>query len=744
MLGGRLAAAVGLVHAYVAGADLPIHCLSGDAEGTWEFALGPSSEIRSSCGHSHPDNSMHEPLLQEWPAKPLSSVTVDLLPGGSVQGTGQSGTWTMVSDEAMEVNVAGKQLLAFFGFRPLPADGGGMHLPVLMQKRYSRCNETVMGWYRDGNRESWGCWYGRRVDGGGTRSFLQRRVRKMGQHGTSSALRRNMKQRTELPAALDWRNVSGTNWVDQPVQQSMCGGCYAIAATQMLSARNRVAQGNPSLEAFSAAFPMYCSEYTEGCEGGYPFLATKWSEDVGLLPESCAPWTSEGSCKVQCEPSKLAPNTRFRAANHRYLTAGEDEILEELNRGGPLAVSFKSDHDLLEYTGGIWVPPEMSPDDAGRDGDFLAPTHSALLVGYGTDPSSGPYWIVQNAWGSAWGEKGSFRINRDVARGRGMESLVVAADVVKDERPQILDAFKSNLATSGSLSFASLSMTTRTAARGHRGQPLCRVPPAGSDDQEIIVRLDSDSNFRGLSFGKSAGTETAVQCAGSAPSTCRPQSSDTDLPDCDSLEGCNCDLHGQQLPFPGMRALADKVVLMCNSAASSVQVLMIGLGGGAISSYIRDSCPRERLTLENVEKDGRVAGLASKFFGFQEDSQSTLEINDGLSAVLHRSPGAYDAVLVDCFAGKDRVPEGCRSKEFLGAARALLKADGLLIQNIWGHSSASTEVENDYKETIDSYTSVFGQAPYKEVAFNVSQSLEYILYGVNGKKWSSLIATEDD
>jgi spermidine synthase len=245
-----------------------------------------------------------------------------------------------------------------------------------------------------------------------------------------------------------------------------------------------------------------------------------------------------------------------------------------------------------------------------------------------------------------------------------------------------------------------------------------------------------------LSFGLSAGTETAVQCAGEVPDGCRPSSKPENLAECSSLDSCGCDLHGQELPFSGMQAIAEKVVLMCNSAGSAVRILMIGLGGGAISSYIRDRCPAGQLTLDNVEKDGRVAGLASKFFGFKEDDKSTLQITDGLSAVLHGAQHEYDAVLVDCFAGKDRVPESCRDAQFLGAAKQLLKPDGLVMQNIWGHSSASTDVENDFQSTVGTYAQVFGQAPRKEVVLDVPQALQYMLYGLQGQRWSSLLPAE--
>jgi spermidine synthase len=198
-----------------------------------------------------------------------------------------------------------------------------------------------------------------------------------------------------------------------------------------------------------------------------------------------------------------------------------------------------------------------------------------------------------------------------------------------------------------------------------------------------------------------------------------------------------------------MKALAEKVVLMCLSSADPVRVLLIGLGGGAISSYLQDRCPAGRLTLENVEKDGRVAKLASQFFGFHaDDERNTVDVADGLSAVHKRSAGAgtYDAVLVDCFAGQDRVPIGCRSGEFFQAAHALLKAEasggGALLQNIWGRSSASQEVGADFNATVAANAAAFGRPPRREVVFDAPQSLEYILAGIRGEKWGDLIAPE--
>jgi len=515
-------------------ADLPVHCPEDTLLGDWEFVLSAPSDVRSSCGHTRPDDGS-APTAGQW-AQSGEKVELTLASmNRAMLASGEQVFWTAVSDAGMSLSLPGRELFAFGKFDPLPADVGVGHVPLSLSERHSHCRETSVGWWRSADRTKFGCYVGRRTDKDSTlvslgeqaedglmsakaldqasmteqaqegallwSSFMQSRVvaainkrqrlwtastyaswagktdrqlrlmlgsgrargeplllpaswaaawshphrirRRFAGIASSSELRRG--------ASLDWRMaLNGASALDEPMAQFRsdrdehpCGGCYAIAATRMLSARHRIAQGNASLPGFSISFPMYCSEYTQGCNGGFPFLTAKFGEDVGLLPESCAPYTVSGSCAVSC--SKQDVQQRLRAANHRYLTkpggiAAED-IMEEL-ASGPIAVSFDARQDLKLYKGGVYRSPtsgeELAMVQAAGASSWLPVTHAVLLVGFGTDTKTGAdYWLMQNSWGQEWGEQGYFRILREDPSLQG--ALYVVADVVPDDRPSIMD-----------------------------------------------------------------------------------------------------------------------------------------------------------------------------------------------------------------------------------------------------------------------------------------------------------------
>jgi len=241
---------------------------------------------------------------------------------------------------------------------------------------------------------------------------------------------------------FDWRNKDGTNFLEQVVTQGDCGSCYTISTLHMLTARNKIRANSISEPSFSVSFPLYCSEYNQGCDGGYGFLQSKWNEDVGLVPASCAPFsTGGGSCKVtaNCDLG----SKRYRAHNHHYIGGyygGSDPetIRQELVEKGPLVLSFEPKEDFMYYKQGVY---KSSPQKIHQEWQQV--DHAVLLIGYGSEKSQ-QYWTLQNSWGSDWGEDGYFRMARGSDES-GIESIAVSAEVIEEESNPVLENFIAEL-----------------------------------------------------------------------------------------------------------------------------------------------------------------------------------------------------------------------------------------------------------------------------------------------------------
>ena len=65
--------------------------------------------------------------------------------------------------------------------------------------------------------------------------------------------------------------------------------------------------------------------------------------------------------------------------------------------------SFNVLPDFVNYDGGIY-----NAEDCSERAVF---TQTLLIIGYGEENGQ-KFWIVQNSWGTSWGEKGFARISR--------------------------------------------------------------------------------------------------------------------------------------------------------------------------------------------------------------------------------------------------------------------------------------------------------------------------------------------
>ncbi|CAH8620869.1 unnamed protein product [Dicrocoelium dendriticum] len=438
-------------------ADTPANCTYEDAHGRWLFEI---------C--NHPNNcSGHAKEKQVMDL--LYPNLVDV-----VSGYGNGGYWTLIYNQGFEVTVAHRKWLVMFAFGP---DGE------------SFCDQGIPGWSHDSLLRQWRWFSARKVD------TLHRRIVHKSKVGNADSVDldqfyrtdlsfinqinsvqnswtathypelerytlRELRRRTggdksafpkplklkqptsspellqaidHLPEEFDWRYPSGGQ--PSPItpvrDQSSCGSCYAFASAAALEARVRIWSNFTRLPILSPQDVVDCSPYSEGCDGGFPYLIVgKYAEDYGIPEESCNPYTG---VKSDICPTKRNCS-RYYATNYHYLggyygACSEHLMKLELVTNGPFPVGFEVYDDFIHYRSGVYSHTTLK-NPLTRFDPFEMTNHAVMLVGYGFDKKLKlPYWIVKNSWGPSWGEDGYFRILRGSDE-CSIESLGVAFDPV--------------------------------------------------------------------------------------------------------------------------------------------------------------------------------------------------------------------------------------------------------------------------------------------------------------------------
>lgn len=113
------------------------------------------------------------------------------------------------------------------------------------------------------------------------------------------------------------------------------------------------------------------------------------------------------------------------------------------------------------------------------------------------------------------------------------------------------------------------------------------------------------------------------------------------------------------------------------------RVLIVGLGGGTIPSFLRKHYPK--MAIDVVDIDPKVVEVAKRFFGFREDSAMRAHVADGRK-FIEQNRGRYDIVFLDAF-GAENIPYHLATVEFLQAVRRALTPEGIVVANVWSRYS---------------------------------------------------------
>jgi cathepsin L len=141
---------------------------------------------------------------------------------------------------------------------------------------------------------------------------------------------------------------------------------------------------------------------TGGCGGGTVELAVAQIMVMGgLSTEADYPYVSGGGQNYPCDKSKVKP--AVQVTNFVDLPSNQaGPIVQYVGTTGPLSISVDASA-WSGYESGVFDGCDMSAPDID---------HAVQLVGFGTDPSAGDYWLVRNSWGDGYGEDGYIRLRR--------------------------------------------------------------------------------------------------------------------------------------------------------------------------------------------------------------------------------------------------------------------------------------------------------------------------------------------
>ena len=200
---------------------------------------------------------------------------------------------------------------------------------------------------------------------------------------------------TPSPSALNW---AGADCIHAVRDQGGCGSCWAFGLAGMIS--DRCCLGGHDNGWLSPQELVSCDKGSYGCGGGWPYIALQYVVSAGgLVPDACFPYKAQNApCPTKCVDGKDWQESHVCACKGPKKCLGV-EVMKGCLKTGPIEVTFGVCSSFFQYKNGIYKC------DCGTN---YAGLHAVTAVGYDDKPEC--HWIVRNSWGTAWGDKGFFKM----------------------------------------------------------------------------------------------------------------------------------------------------------------------------------------------------------------------------------------------------------------------------------------------------------------------------------------------
>jgi C1A family cysteine protease len=192
------------------------------------------------------------------------------------------------------------------------------------------------------------------------------------------------------PAACDWTNVGGKDYVHEAQNQGPCGSCVSFGTCAAIESNWRIKSQNDTLNInLSEAFMQFCGGGS--CSGWGLTSGLAYAKSTGVTDEACFPYQPKNMpCSDRCSDWQSRLKKIKSYTSHSSMQARKDAIAGI----GPVVAGMAVYNDFYSYSGGIYEKISTSS---------LVGYHCICVVGYN---DSQQYWIIKNSWGTGWGING--------------------------------------------------------------------------------------------------------------------------------------------------------------------------------------------------------------------------------------------------------------------------------------------------------------------------------------------------
>merc|ERR1711863_181811 len=222
------------------------------------------------------------------------------------------------------------------------------------------------------------------------------------------------------PAEVDWRstnNPKSTVAVTSVKDQGSCGSCWSFGGAAAFESAMCL-DGQQDCSTWSGASEQQLVDcgnkdntalgpyYDMACNGGwidnalYYILTTGYIDSYDAYPYVSGTTKKAGTCVADASAScGTISNCGATVKN------SESDLTAALAEVGVIGIAIDAGGLGFQlYSGGVYTSSTCSSSRLN---------HAVTAVGYGSDSSGTPYYIVKNSWGTAWGDQGYILMRRN-------------------------------------------------------------------------------------------------------------------------------------------------------------------------------------------------------------------------------------------------------------------------------------------------------------------------------------------